>query len=85
MGLSDVDATGYIKNPGGKPGYFRLSDMAFGGSETKLYSPTAFIVNGDIRTPLAFDKICTFVSVEESGSVVKYSIMRMIPPTGIKR
>lgn len=82
MGLSDADATGYIKNPGGKPGYFRLSDMAFGGSETKLYSPTAFIVNGDIRTPISFDKICTFVSVEESGSVAKYNVLSMVSPTG---
>ncbi len=81
MGLADPNATGYIKNPGDKPGYFRLSDMAFGGSEAKFYSPTAFIVNGDIRTPMAFDKICTFVSVDESGSVAKYGIMRMIPPT----
>lgn len=82
MGLADPEATGYIKNPGGKPGYFRLSDMAFGGSETKLYSPTAFIVNGDIRTPISFEKICTFVSVEESGSVVKYNVMSMVPPDG---
>jgi hypothetical protein len=80
MGLADPEATGYIKNPGGKPGYFRLSDMAFGGSETKLYSPTAFIVNGDIRTPVSFEKICTFVSVEESGSVAKYNVLSMIPP-----
>lgn len=87
MGLSDPDATGYIKNPGGKPGYFRLSDMAFGGSEsgdTVAYTPTAFLVNGDIRTPIAFDKICTFVSVNDSGTVVKYSVMRMIPPIDSK-
>ena len=82
MGLADPEATGYIKNPGGKPGYFRLSDMAFGGSETKLYSPTAFIVNGDIRTPISFEKICTFVSVEESGTVSKYNVMSMVPPDG---
>lgn len=84
MGLSDPEATGYIKNPSGKPGYFRLSDMAFGGSENGLYTPTAFLVNGDIRTPIAFDKICTFVSVNESGTVGKYSVMRMIPPIDSK-
>lgn len=84
MGLSDPEATGYIKNPGGKPGYFRLSDMAFGGSENGSYTPTAFLVNGDIRTPIAFDKICTFVSVNETGTVSKYSVMRMIPPIDSK-
>jgi hypothetical protein len=84
MGLSDPEATGYIKNPGGKPGYFRLSDMAFGGSEGGSYTPTAFIVNGDIRTPIAFDKICTFVTVNDSGTVSKYSVMHMIPPVDSK-
>lgn len=78
MGLADQEATGYFKSLTLTPGYFGLSDMAFGGSEP--FNPTAFLVNGDIRTPASYKAICTFATVNDSGNIAKYNILSLEPP-----
>lgn len=78
MGLADQTATGYFKSLSSNPGYFGLSDMAFGGSEP--FNPTGFLINGDIRTPASYKAICTFATVNDSGNIAKYNILALEPP-----
>ena len=80
MGLSDAEATGIISSLAGSLGYFRLSDMAFGGS--KPYDPTGFLVNGDIRIPDELVQVCTFTTIQESGNTAKFAVMSLKPPEG---
>lgn len=75
MGLSDSEATGYFKFISSNPGYFGLSDMAFGGSEP--FNPTGFTINGDIRSPVKSEVICTFATVQDSGNIAKYNILKL--------
>lgn len=73
------DKNAMIKTPGRKRGYLPLGDIIL----TDNNESESYVLNGDIRYPTSFSRICSIYGVENDKKI-KYDIMNLNGPDGYK-